>query len=203
MRKYFWGMLAMLLAVGSAEAGTFRFEREDASGVWYEYTGYVLGSDYLRLREVMNSHPCVNVFITINSGGGSAFGGIELFDEAEKWDNLITIAGKDYGAWSAAAIFWCGSPRDWFEGADAKVGFHQAYCDSVNPPGCNLSKWHIELVRVLNRAGYSGPLFDWWLDTTQQSWGVEGWALLTDEGWFFYHSGLAIKYKLDPFWEIK
>ena len=142
------------------------------------------------------------VFVTINSGGGSAYGGLGLFWEAERWTNLITIAGKDYGAWSAAAMFWLGSPQDWFESKDSKVGFHQAYCNWMHPPGCDLTHFRARLREAFDKAGYHGQIFDTWLTTIQAAWGVGGWALLTDEGWRFYHSNLEITYKIDPIWEI-
>ena len=122
-----------------ALGGEFTLTHIDASGVWYDYSGVVTDDDAEQLRGIMKTFPGQNVFITIESGGGSAFGGLSLFWEAERWDNLTTIAGKDYGAWSAAAMFWLGSPRDWHESEESKVGFHQAYCNPWRPPGCDLT----------------------------------------------------------------
>lgn len=186
-----------------AAGGEFTFKTHDESGAWYTYSGYVEDEDASQLRGIMRCWPEEIVYITINSGGGSAYGGLSLFWEAERWDNLVTIAGKDFGAWSAAAVFWMGSPRDWFEGESAKVGFHQAYCNSWYPPGCDISIFRERLVEALDRAGYCGYLFDLWLTDVQATWGVEGWALLTDDGWGFYHSGFGIYKKIIPNWEIK
>lgn len=186
-----------------AMGGEFTFKTHDASGAWYEYTGYVEPEDATQLNGIMKCWPEEIVFVTINSGGGSAFGGLNLFWEAERWDNLVTIAGKDFGAWSAAAIFWMGSPRDWFEGERAKVGFHQAYCNPWYPPGCDISIFRARLIEAFDRAGYSGYIFDMWLTDVQAAFGIEGWALLTDEGWSFYHSGMGIRKKIIPNWEIK
>ena len=185
-----------------AEGGDFTFDRIDSSGAWYTYSGYVDDDDADKLRDVMINHLGRNVFIVINSGGGSAYGGLGLFWEAERWENLITIAGKDYGAWSAAAMFWLGSPRDWFEGKEAKVGFHQAYCNSWRPPGCDISVFRERLVEAFDRAGYHGLIFDMWLTDCQATWGVQGWALVTDEGWSFYHSDYGLSVKINPIWEI-
>lgn len=203
--KNFWGIVGLICLCLSPVAlgGDFTFECEDSSGIWYEYTGYVEASDADDLRDLMISWTGRNVFITINSGGGSAFGGLALFWEAERWNNLVTIAGGDYGAWSAAALFWMGSPRDWFEGETAKVGFHQAYCNSWYPPGCDITPFRNRLVEAFDQAGYVGYFFDEWLTDTQACWGVEGWALLRDDGWSFYHSGLGISQKIIPNWEIK
>ena len=206
MTKSVFRGLLFILAVGLstvASAGEFEFKSADLSGVWYSYTGYVDSDDCDRLHNVMLNHPNQIVFITINSGGGSAFGGLALFWEAEMWPNLVTIAGKDFGAWSAAALFWMGSPRDWFEGAQARVGFHQAYCNSWMPPGCDISPFRARLVEAFDRAGYCGPIFDDFLTDLQATWGVQGWILLTDDGWKFHHSVYKITTKINPSWEIK
>ena len=195
-------IIVSLLLCPVAAAGEFTFERDDSSGVWYEYTGTVKDTDATQLRGIMKTWPMKRMFITINSGGGSAFGGLALFWEAERWDNLTTIAGKDYGAWSAAAMFWIGSPRDWHESAESKVGFHQAYCNPWRPPGCDLTPFRQRMIEAFNKAGYHGLIFDAYLTHTQQTWGVAGWAILTDEGWFFYHSTLEVSTKILPIWEI-
>ena len=192
--------LALLCPV--ATGGDFTLQTEDSSGVWFEYTGYVTDNDADDLHDIMWRNLGREVFITINSGGGSAYGGLALFWEAERWDNLTTIAGKDYGAWSAAAMFWLGSPRDYFEGEDAVVAFHQAYCDPFYPPGCNLEPFRAQSVPTFDRAGYFGEILDAALTEIQMTWGVEGWLKLTDEGWFFYHSGHGIQIKVTPVWEI-
>ncbi len=191
-----------LLLCPVAAAGEFTYDYEDPSGVWYQYSGTVEDTDAEQLRGIMKTWPMKRVFITINSGGGSAFGGLALFWEAERWDNLTTIAGKDYGAWSAAAMFWLGSPRDWHESEESKVGFHQAYCNPWRPPGCDLTAFRERLVEAFDKAGYHGLIFDAYLTGTQQTWGVSGWAVLTDEGWEFYHSAFDVSYKIIPIWEI-
>ncbi len=190
----------LFLCAASACGGEFTLENEDYSGLWYEYTGTVESNDADALHDIMTEADGTRVFITINSGGGSAYGGLGLFWEAERWQNLTTIAGKDYGAWSAAAMFWLGSPRDWHESAESKVGFHQAYCDWWNPPGCDITHFRLRLVECLNRAGLRGHHLDAWLTAAQAGYGVSAWALLTDEGWFFHESSLNITYPITPSW---
>ncbi len=197
MKNCIW---ALALICSPASAGEFSLTHSDSSGHWYTYSGTVTDDDADMLHDIMDVADVENVFITINSGGGSAYGGLALFWEAERWSNLTTIAGKDYGAWSAAAMFWLGSPRDWFEGADSKVGFHQAYCNWWHPPGCDLTHFRIMLVDALNKAGYRGLILDGWLTAAQEGYGVSAWALLTDEGWHFHESQLNITYLITPIW---
>jgi len=193
-------ILSLLALCSSAAAGEFVVTCEDTAGIWFEYTGYVEDYDAETLHDLMVGAGSKQVFIVINSGGGSAYGGLDLFWEAERWQNLTTIAGEDYGAWSAAAVFWLGSPRDWFEGEEAKVGFHSAYCDPWNPPGCDTSLFQIQLIEVLERCHLSGDIFNHYLNQLQEVWGVSGWALLTDEGWFFHESHFNLTDKITPTW---
>lgn len=197
MKNIIW---ATALICSPALAGDFSLTHEDSSGYWFTYEGTVEDHDSTTLHEIMTAAEGENVFITINSGGGSAFGGLSLFWEAERWSNLTTIAGQDYGAWSAAAMFWLGSPRDWFEGAGSKVGFHQAYCDWWRPPGCDITAFRVMLVDALYKAGLNGYAFDQWLTAAQQGYGVSAWALLTDEGWHFHEHQLDITYPITPTW---
>jgi len=198
MKNMIW---ALALTVSSlASAGEFVITHNDYSGIWIEYTGYVEVEDQDALAGIMELADGQQVFITINSGGGSAYGGIALFWEAERHQNLTTIAGKRLGAWSAASMFWMGSPRDWFESADSKVGVHQAYCNWLNPPGCDLNFFRARYIEALNKAGYQGYIFDQWLTAAQLGYGVGAWALLTDEGWFFHHSDFQITYPINPTW---
>ena len=137
-------------------AGDFRVVEQNPSGLWIEYTGAVAMNDHEVLNALMELvDNRYNVYITINSPGGSAYGGIFLYHEAEKWDNLITIAGSRYGAWSAAAIFWLGSPRD-FTVPGSQVGFHAAYCNPWAPRGVTRggsrhSSLRSSIVRALRR----------------------------------------------------
>ncbi len=194
---------ALALTLSSATcAGDFSITHEDSSGVWVSYSGGVSDHDASMLNFLMVAAGNRNVFVTINSPGGSAYGGLALFWEAEQWSNLTTIAGKEQGAWSAAAVFWLGSPRDWFESEDSKVSFHQAYCLWWDPPGCDLTHFRARLCEAFAKAGYDGRAFDRWLTAVQAGYGVSGWAMLTDEGWHFHDSSLDITYRIHkPIWE--
>lgn len=163
--------------------GDFKLLDRDPSGVWYEYSGTVERTDSELLHAIMTKHRNTTVFVKINSGGGSAFGGIMLYWEAEEWDNLVTYAGKEYGAWSAAAIFWLGSPRDFLE-PGSQVGFHAAYCNPYFPPGCNTEPFQLHFVEILVREGLDGLKFNNTLNELQLRFGVDAWIIKSDEGWF-------------------
>ena len=204
MKNLKLAILAMLVLTAQATAGRFFVTDIDASGIWVEYTGTVTDDDSSALRTLMDEARGRTVFVTINSGGGSAYGGLQLFWTAEQYPNLVTIAGERYGAWSAAAMFWLGSPRDWFEGPEARVAFHQAYCDDSNPPGCDLSRFQIHLMEALEFAGYNSWHFNEHLNTVQATWGVSGWVCLRQDGWSFYHSEFQLTHTIDPTWvEVK
>lgn len=173
--------LVVMCMSAICSAGTFTVTDKDASGTWVHYEGYVESWDYLWLQTFMEN-TTGRVFIVIDSPGGSAAGGINLYYEAEKWDRLVTIAGK-YGAWSAAALFWLGSPKD-IVGPDGIVGFHQAYCDPVNPPGCDLSSITIVMNDILFREGFDSGKFIKSLNWLQLNIGVRGWIIKNEEGWF-------------------
>jgi len=193
----------LIINTSLAHSGTFTLTETDTSGYWYEYTGTVLPSDVDNLREIMDRANGEYVFIVINSGGGYAYTGIDLYYEAEKWDNLVTIAGRDFGAWSAAAVFWLGSPHDFHQGKEAKIGFHVAYCNAWVPPGCDTSDFQKELIRVFDRCGWYGSLFNHYLNRAQAQGGVSSWILLTDEGWFFHHSREGLTWKIPCDWVRK
>jgi len=174
-------------------AGDFSLKERDYSGYWIEYTGVVDRYDNLKLRTLMELIPShTNVYCTINSPGGSAYGGIALYYEAEKWDNLITIAGADFGAWSAAAIFWLGSPRD-FTIPGSQVGFHAAYCNSWAPPGCDTTSFQNLFKDILYREGFEEGRFNATLNYLQATYGVDAWLIKTSTGWNLTVRGMYIK----------
>lgn len=188
-----FAMLVSLSLCGFASAGDFRVVEQNPSGLWVEYTGTVEADDHEVLKALMelvdNRYP---VYITINSPGGSAYGGIFLYHEAEKWDNLITIAGSKFGAWSAAAVFWLGSPRD-FTVPGSQVGFHAAYCNPWFPPGCDTSHFQALLKEILYREGFEAERFNATLNFLQDNFGVDAWLILTCEGWNVTVNGKIIK----------
>ena len=185
-------MLASLSMTAICFGGDFKIEERDYSGLWITYTGHVDRYDYLKLRALMTLVPDNElVFCTIDSPGGSAYGGLSLYYEAEKWKNLVTIAGSDFGAWSAAAIFWLGSPRDFIlEGS--QVGFHAAYCNPYSPPGCDTSEFQTILKEVLYREGFNASRFNATLNHLQAKYGVNAWLIKTSEGWVVRIHGVDI-----------
>ena len=193
-------MCFILFLTPAARGAEFTLTNDEGHSIWYEYTGYVELGDARKLREIMDNSGGKFVFIVINSGGGSAYGGVSLFWEAERWSNLVTMAGRDYGAWSAAAIFWLGSPYDFHQGEKAKVGFHAAYCDPWNPPGCDTRHFQRELIRVFDRCGWHGVLFNYYLNRLQEQGGVSGWLVLKDDGWSYYHSILKTTWEIPVDW---
>lgn len=180
--KHLIAALALLLAT-QAFGGRFKVTDTDHSGVWVEYSGSVELDDAEALNKLMREYLGQVVYIKINSPGGSAYGGIMLYYEAEKWDNLVTFAGKDYGAWSAAAIFWLGSPRDFYEDG-AQVGFHAAYCNFYFPPGCDTSGFQTELKEILRREGFEQDRFNATLNWLQENFGVNAWLIFSDNLWY-------------------
>ena len=97
----------VLFFAGSAYAGDFTVF-DTGEELIVDYTGGVEWNDYLDLADIMEDAGDKPVYVFINSPGGSAYGGIYLFWEAARHDNLITVAGADFEAWSAAALFWSG-----------------------------------------------------------------------------------------------
>ena len=185
-------MLGSLLISVSVWAGDFNIQERDASGLWVTYTGVVDRYDHEKLRVLMELvSPHTTVFCIIDSPGGSAYGGLNLYYEAEKWKNLVTIAGSDFGAWSAAAIFWLGSPRD-FTIPGSKVGFHAAYCNPYFPPGCDTSEFQTILKEVLYREGFEAERFNATLNYLQERFGVDAWLIKTGEGWIVEIGGRVV-----------
>lgn len=200
MRQFVMALVALISS--SAFAGDFVVTSQDSESVRVHYTGFVLDTDADDLAVVMSKAKGRTVYLTIDSPGGSAWGGLALFWEAERHINLITIAGDMFGAYSAAAIFWMGSPRDYFESKEARVCFHSAYCDSRNPPGCNTLMFQIRLGEAFNKAGYNGTVFNLFLNQIQSDHGVSGWAMMkgSKNRWFFYDSRFGFTVPMKPIW---
>ena len=131
-----------MFVAGSALAGDFKVQGEDATAVTVEYTGTVDYTDlpqWIELVEFANGRA---ILLTINSGGGYAFAGIELYWAMEAYPNLVTYAGS-YGAYSAAALMWtAGDYREIVVGG--RVALPSAYCDWDSGPnpdiGCDTTK---------------------------------------------------------------
>ena len=168
-------------------AGDFTVTSEDYGMVEVEYTGYVLDDDVYRWDRIVELAHGRVIILTINSGGGSAYGGIDLYWALEAYDNLVTVAGAKYGAWSAAAIMWTAGDYCIVEAGGA-VWFHAAYCNwDPNPQpniGCDTRDFQFELIKVLDDAGYDGDIFNYLLNMRQLESGTDGWIGQTTKGWF-------------------
>ena len=188
MKKFMIGVSLMIAALcSSASAGDFRVTLEDYGTIEVEYTGEVYDSDVSRWDRIVEIADGRTIILTINSGGGSAYGGLDLYWALESYDNLVTIAGADYGAWSAAAIMWTAGDYRMVEAGGA-VWFHSAYCNWDPDPqpniGCDTRDFQDELIKVLDDAGYDGELFNFLLNMRQLESGTDGWIGKTNKGWF-------------------
>ena len=178
---------AAWMFTASAVAGDFAVTNEDINTIDVHYTGEVRDSDVRRWERIVEIADGRTMILTIDSGGGSAYGGIDLYWALESYDNLITIAGSDFGAWSAAAIMWTAGDFK-MVAPGGGVWFHSAYCNWDPDPapmiGCDTTDFQTELIRVLDDAGYDGEMFNWLLNVRQMESGTDGWIGKTKEGWF-------------------
>ena len=184
--KYMGAALAVFCC-SMVHAGDFTVTLEDYGTVEVEYTGEVYDSDVSRWDRIVEIADGRTIILTINSGGGSAYGGLALYWALESYENLVTVAGADYGAWSAAAIMWTAGDYCIIEAGGA-VWFHSAYCNWDPDPlpmiGCDTTHFQSELIRVLDDAGYDGETFNWLLNVRQMESGTDGWIGSTIAGWF-------------------
>ena len=183
--------VAALCAI--ATGGNFVIVDEDPSSVSVHYTGTVYDSDVFAWRQVSDYAGHRVVLLTIDSGGGSAYGGLELYWALEAHPRLVTIAGGQTGAWSAAAIMWLAGDHKLIAEHGA-VWFHAAFCtwdpEPVPDIGCNTSGFQTLLVGVLSNAGYHGETFNWYLNHVQFHYGTDGWIGVDADGWWLRDTGL-------------
>ena len=186
--------IAALFIAGAVQAGDFTVSYEGEEELVVDYTGGVEWDDFIDLAEVMKDADGRTVYLFINTPGGSAYGGVYLHWEAAKHDNLVTVAGADFGAWSAGALFWSGGQTRIVE-LGGIVSFHHAYCNPYNPPGCDTT----EIDRLIfecyeNAFGYEKAEAMWAvLDSMRELAGVSGWVgLLHVQGfgtkWYMFTS---------------
>lgn len=170
-----------------ARAGDFVITDEDTSSVSVHYTGYVLQSDVLQWYMVSAHAGDRVIILTIDSGGGSAYGGLDLYWALEAHPRLVTRAGSLQGAWSAAAIMWLAGDHRLLA-PNSGVWFHAAFCSwDPNPMpsiGCDTSDFQLELIPVLANAGFHGPTFNLYLNHIQLLYGTDGWVGVSADGWF-------------------
>ncbi len=124
--------LVSLFCFRHALAGDFNHINENETLTLYNYEGTVEHGDADKLRD-LDSSCDKELVIVVDSPGGAAYEGVALYWAAKDL-KLKTVAGTKFGAYSAAALFWAGGSGDLIPGSLA--GFHLAYCNPYNPPGC-------------------------------------------------------------------
>ena len=195
--------LVALTLSSAALAGDFRLKEEDSSSITVEYTGMVDFYDVDRWNAIAEYADGRVVFLIINSGGGYAHAGIDLYWVLEGYKNLVTIAGEDFGAWSAAAIMWTAGDVRQFENGKGQVWFHAAYCSWDSDPnpeiGCDTTSFQLRLIECLEDAGYRGLAFNSWLNLIQETFGTDGWIGVVGDldSWYLYDSTDDLIYHFD------
>jgi len=110
--------VSVLMALGGTCTPTVSCEGE----LVIEYTGVVLPGDCDKIVKSIEESNITTILI--NSPGGIAQTGVALNKLARKLE-LRTLAGEDFGAWSAAGLFWLGGSRE-FQG-EGQAGLHFAF----------------------------------------------------------------------------
>ena len=186
MTKFFAALIAVYAFIGCAYAGTFRITDEDLTTVSVHYTGQVTDYDVYQWYSVEKFAGDRVIILTIDSPGGSAYGGLDLYWALEAHPRLVTVAGSVQGAWSAAAIMWTAGDYQLIA-PNGAVWFHAAFCSwdpEPNPDiGCDTRRFQIQLVAVLESAGFWGVGFNSMLNSIQKTYGTDGWIGVTNDGW--------------------
>lgn len=199
--KNFLMALCACVMTSAAAAGRFEITDHDYTSVEVEYTGTVDFGDTLEWARIVSYADGRVIFLVINSGGGYAHAGIDLYWALEAYPNLVTYAGADYGAYSAAAIMWAAGDVRKIEPGGG-VWFHAAYCTwDPTPPteiGCNTESFQVDLIEALEDAGFRGLAFNIWLNLIQDTFGTDGWIGATIEGWFIWDSTEDYTLPFDP-----
>ncbi len=138
--------LLLLLFGSRADAGCFHVLMEDEHTVMYQFHGVVERGDEENLNKIAFYHFNQEVHIMIDSPGGCAWTGINLYWAAKEHE-IITHAGTYDGAWSAAALFWMGGQDYAHTVEGSMVGWHLAYCPWLTE--CDTSKIDGALMEVL------------------------------------------------------
>jgi hypothetical protein len=195
--------LAVVFAISSsALAGRFVVTANDYSSLHVTYQGEVLDGDHKKWEAIEQRASNRVIYLTIESGGGSAYEGIRLYWTLQDYPYLVTKASR-YGAYSAAAIMWlAGDVREVPKGTI--VAFHSAYCtwDPQGTPsiGCDTSDFQIHLINVLDNAGYNGRAFNALLNEVQAVFGTDGWIAIHHEGWTLWDSTDDDIFYFNPAW---
>jgi hypothetical protein len=190
LSKFFAAIMVATSVACMSDAGTFTLTGEDYASINVTYSGDVIESDLSWWRYITEAAEGRVIYLTIDSGGGGAYAGLDLYWEMEKYPYLVTVAGGQ-GAYSAAAIMWlAGDERRIPTGS--VVAFHSAYCNwdpNGNPNiGCDTTDFQFHLTRVLNDAGFAGDSFNAMLNQVQSVLGTDGWLVITGKGWLLWDS---------------
>lgn len=191
---------ALLSLCGSAVAGEFEITGQDVTTLEVHYTGGVDHYDHLKWQEVEKLAAGRTIILTLDTPGGSAWGGAALYWAIESYDHVITVAGSEMGAWSAGAIMWmAGDHRIVAE--HGAVGWHRAFCQwDPNPMpdiGCDVTVFDEEMDRIFHDAGY-GYSFTYKLIVIQFHHGTDGWIIVTNDGWFYEDMNEDLRIPADP-----
>ncbi len=184
----------MLLAVfmtANVFAGDFTVTAEDSSSISVEYYGDVYRYDYQKWDAIEALADGRVILLTINTYGGSAYGGFDLYWAIEETSNVVTICGSKLGAWSAGAIMWLAGDHKLIEKGGV-VGFHRAFCNWDPRPfpdiGCDVSDCDDEMDDIFIDAGLTSKMTSW-LITIQWSCGTDGWIEIRDDlSWWLVDS---------------
>lgn len=176
-------ILITVLLSHTAMAGDFKVHPTTSDWLTVDYTGTIDFEDEGKFRKIMDENPDKKVMLFIDSGGGYAWAGVDLYWAARDYrDRLHTVAGYDFGAWSAAALFWAGGTKHIAVGG--AVGFHLAYCNAWNPPGCDTRDIDAAMQLILEEefgCTLASELRDA-LEWVRGMYGVSGWVVLGEEG---------------------
>ena len=188
-----------------ASAGDFRVTDADDSTIDVHYTGGVDDYDIYGWESVVTYANGRVIYLTIDSPGGSAYGGLDLYWAMEAYPYLVTIAGGDFGAYSAAAIMWLAGDEKIIADRGG-VYFHAAFCNwdpSPNPDiGCDTLSFQDKLIHVLADAGLKGATFNELLNQVQALNGTDGWIVITNDGWFLVDTTEWTWLDFEPDWVI-
>ena len=138
----------LLLCARLSEAGEYVFIAATDEKVAFSYTGEVTSQDAEMLDVLARAWSGYELIIHIDSPGGLAYEGVELYWMAKR-HNVTTVAGHHFGAYSAAALFWLGGGDKALTVDGSIVGFHLAYCNPYNPPGCPTADVDGEFYKIL------------------------------------------------------
>ena len=200
MIKFLLASVAAFFITSAATAGSFTVTGEDSQAIDVLYYGDVYRFDYLKWNEIVTAAEGRVIILTIETYGGSAYGGADLYWAIEQTPRVITKAGTVYGAWSAGALMWmAGDHRIVPEGAT--VGWHRAFCNWDPMPfpdiGCDVSDFDVEMMYIFLDAGYSVK-FGSALIQIQTEFGTDGWIEVTSEGWFVADDSTSFRAPVAP-----